>query len=98
MANSKPMTKSDIVNALAEKLGTTKKLANDFLDEFVKLAYQEAKNDFTIPGLGKVTTSVRQERKGRNPQTGAEITIPAKELVKFKVSKTLQDSVFPPKA
>lgn len=91
---AKSMTKTDIVNHLADKLGTTKKTANDFLDEFVQLAYAEAKNDFTIPGLGKITTSTRQERKGRNPQTGAEITIPAKSVVKFKVSKTLQDAVF----
>jgi len=91
---AKSMTKSDIVNHLADKLGTTKKLANDFLDEFVNLASVEAKNEFTIPGLGKITTSKRQERKGRNPQTGEEITIAAKEVVKFKVSKTLQDAVF----
>lgn len=93
----KPMTKGDIVGALAEKMSATKRASSDFLDALVELAYTEAKNDFTIPGLGKITVVERQKRKGRNPSTGKEITIPAKKVVKFKVSKKLQDAVFPPK-
>jgi len=92
------MTKSDIVNHLAKKLSTTKKLSTQFVDEFVSLAAKEAKKDFVIPGLGKLHVANRKKRKGRNPATGEEILIPAKKVVKFRVSKTLSDAVHPPKA
>ena len=90
------MTKSDIVNHLSKKLGTTKKLSTEFVDEFVGLAYSQAKKDFVIPGLGKLHVASRKRRKGRNPATGEEIMIPAKKVVKFRVSKTLSDAVYPP--
>jgi len=93
----KPMTKGEIVNHLAKKLGTTKKEANGFLNELVALAYKQAKTGFTIPGLGKLYVKSRKRRKGRNPATGETIVIPAKKVVSFKVSKTCQDAVYPPK-
>ena len=95
---AKPLTKGEIVDHLASKLGTTKKLANDFLLELNTLAYKNAKKGFTIPGLGKLSISSRKKRKGRNPQTGEALVIPAKKVVKFKVAKQCQDQVFPPKA
>ncbi|VAX22563.1 Putative DNA-binding protein HU-beta (ACLAME 290) [hydrothermal vent metagenome] len=96
-AASKPMTKGEIVDVLAGRLGTTKKTATQFLEDLVALAHLNAKKGFTIPGLGKVSTASRKARKGRNPQTGAAIKIPAKKVVKFKVAKAAQDAVFPPK-
>ncbi len=92
-----PMTKAQIVDHLAAKLDTTKKAASAFLDEFVQLVYKNAKKSFVIPGLGKVYTARTKKRKGRNPATGESIVIPAKNKVKFRVSKALQDAVFPPK-
>ena len=97
MANAKPMTKSDIVDHLSKKMGTTKKLSTQFLEEFVQLAYKEAKKSFVIPGLGKLSVSSRKKRKGRNPATGAEIIIPAKKVLKFRVAKAASDAVVPPK-
>ena len=94
---AKSMTKGDIVDHLSKKLGTTKKLSTQFLEELVGLAHKEAKKDFTIPGLGKLTVGSRKKRKGRNPATGQEIIIPAKKFVKFKVAKAAQDAVYPPK-
>lgn len=95
---AKAMTKSDIVNHLSNKLGTTKKLSTEFVEEFVGLAYKEAKKDFVIPGLGKLHVASRKRRKGRNPATGEEIMIPAKKVVKFRVSKSCSDAVYPPTA
>ena len=97
MAQAKPMTKGDIVDHLSKKLGTTKKLSTQFLEEFVTLAHKQAKKDFTIPGLGKLSVSSRKRRKGRNPSTGEEIVIPAKKVLKFRVAKAATDAVFPPK-
>jgi DNA-binding protein HU-beta len=93
----KQMTKGEIVDHLSKKLGTTKKLTNDFMVELNELAYKQAKKGFTIPGLGKVFTTRTKKRNGRNPATGAAIVIPAKNKVKFKVSKAAQDAVYPTK-
>jgi DNA-binding protein HU-beta len=92
---AKPMTKGDIVSHLSKKTGTTKKLANQFLDELVGLSHKEAKKDFTIPGLGKLTVASRKKRIGRNPATGQSMVIPAKKVLKFKISKQAKDAVFP---
>lgn len=93
----KPLTKAQIVEHLANKLEVTKKQSALFLDELAMLAGKNAKKTFTIPGIGKVSTAVRKARKGRNPQTGEEIKIARKSVVKFKVGKALQDAVYPPK-
>ena len=90
---AKSMTKSEIINHLANKTKTTKKVAGQFLDEFVKLSYKEAKKDFVIPGLGKLTVSQRQQRMGRNPATGATIVIPARKVLKFRIGKAAKDAV-----
>ena len=81
------MTKSATISYLAAKTGLSKKLSNQFVEELVKLAYREAKNAFTIPGLGKVVLVNRAARMGRNPKTGEAIQIPAKRVVKFRVAK-----------
>jgi len=87
------MTKSQIAEHLAQKLGTTKKLANQAVEELVALAHKEAENGFTIPGLGKLVVQERKARKGRNPQTGEEIDIPAKTVCKFRIAKACKDAV-----
>lgn len=92
---AKSLTKGEIITHLAKKTGTTKRVANQFLDEFVLLSYKEAKKDFTIPGLGKLTVVNRKKRMGRNPATGETMVIPAKSVLKFKVGKPAQDAVFP---
>lgn len=91
------MTKDEILSHLSNKVGTTKKVAGEFLDELVKLSYKEAKKSFVLPGLGKLSVSQRKQRMGRNPKTGETMVIPAKKVLKFKISKTAQDSVFPKK-
>ncbi len=90
---AKALTKSQIVAQLATKSGVTKKLASDMLDHLATLAYKEAKNSFTVPGLGKLVLSHRKARTCRNPQTGQPITIPAKKVVKFRVAKVAKDAI-----
>jgi len=89
----KPLTKAQIVDQLAQKTEVTKKIATQFLDELAGLAYKEAKNTFTLPGLGKLVLSNRKARTGRNPQTGATIKIAAKKVVKFRVAKAAKDAI-----
>lgn len=90
----KPLTKSQITDKIAEKAEISKKLAAQILNDLAELAYKEAKNTFTIPGLGKLVLSSRKARMGRNPQTGAAIKIAAKKVVKFRVSKAAKDAIF----
>ena len=66
------MTKSEMLNALAEKLGKTRKEVSEIMDVIVAMAHEETKKsgEFTIPGLGKLVKKDRKERMGRNPATG----------------------------
>jgi DNA-binding protein HU-beta len=91
------MTKSQIAEHLAEKTGVTKKISALYLEELAALAYKQAKNSFTMPGLGKLVLVNRKARMGRNPATGEAIKIPAKRVVKFRVAKAAKDSILGPK-
>ena len=86
------MTKSQTIAAMAEKTGMTKAQVSGFLEEFAKLAYVEAKDGFVLPGLGKLVLVNRKARMGRNPATGETIQIPAKTVVKFRVSKVCKEA------
>ena len=90
---AKPMTKSKIVAAMAEKCDIPKKTSAAYLEALAAMAHKEAKNGFTIPGLGKLVLVNRKARMGRNPQTGEAIKIPAKRVVRFRVAKAMKDSV-----
>ena len=90
---AKSMTKSQIADHVAQKAGLTKKAAVQLLDDFAALAYREAQNVFVVPGIGKLGLANRKARMGRNPQTGEAIKIPAKRVVKFRVSKAAKDAI-----
>ena len=94
---AKAMTKSQIVEHLSKKTDTTKKLSEQFLNELVTLAHKEAKNSFTIPGLGKLVVVNRKKRMGRNPATGESMVIPAKKVLKFRIAKAAKDAIMPKK-
>ena len=90
---AKPLTKSQIAAEVAEKAGVTKRQAVDILQTIADLAYKNAKNTFTLPGLGKLVLVNRKARIGRNPATGESINIPAKRVVKFRVAKAAKDAI-----
>ncbi len=92
---AKSMTKSEIIGHLADKTGLNRKQVGEFFDELTKLAYQEAANGFTLPGLGKLVLAERAARMGRNPKTGEPIHIPAKRALKFRFAKEAKDAITP---
>lgn len=98
-AKPKLMTKSQMAAHIADKFSLSKKAANEILDEIAAVAVAQTKKAgaFTLPGLGKLVKAHRKARKGRNPATGAEIKIPAKTVVKFRVAKACKDAIVPPK-
>ncbi len=87
------ISKSETLNRLSEKTGLTKKQVGLFIDELAALAYKEARNGFTFPGVGKLVVVDRKARLGRNPATGETIQIPAKRVLKFRIAKAAKDSV-----
>ena len=90
---AKAMSKSKIVGALAEKVGITKKQSAAYLEALAALAYKEAKNGFTFPGVGKLVVRSYKARMGRNPQTGEAIKIPARRRLRFRVAKVASDTI-----
>jgi DNA-binding protein HU-beta len=90
---AKALTKSQIAASVAETVGLTKKQAVQTIEALVALAYKNAKNSFTVPGLGKLVLVNRKARMGRNPATGEQIKIAAKRVVKFRVSKAAKDAI-----
>ena len=90
---AKAMTKAQILKAVAEKCDLPKKTVVEVVETLVGLAYKEAKNGFTIPGLGKLVLVHRKARMGRNPATGEPIHIPAKTVLRFRIAKAAKDAV-----
>lgn len=89
----KALTKVQVVAGVAEAAGISKKQAATAIEAIVQMAYKNAKNGFTIPGLGKLVLMNRKARIGRNPATGEQINIPAKRVLKFRVAKACKDAI-----
>jgi DNA-binding protein HU-beta len=90
---AKALSKSQVAAEIAEKAGLKKKQAAEILEIIAALAYKNAKNTFTLPGIGKLVLVNRKARLGRNPATGEQIQIPAKRVVKFRVAKACKDAI-----
>lgn len=89
------MNKGQLISKIAEDAGLTKAQATSALDAVVDGVTGTLKSGdkLTLVGFGTFAISARAARKGRNPQTGAEINIPAKNVVKFKAGKDLTEKV-----
>ncbi len=92
------MSKSETFNRIAEKTGLKRTQVREVFEEMANLAYKEARNGFTIPGIGKLVIVDRNARLGRNPATGEQIQIPAKRVLKFRIAKQAKDATAPAKS
>lgn len=92
---AKPMTKAQLVAAMAEETGSDKKSAAAALDALSAIITREvsAGGAVTLPGVGKVYCRERPERMVRNPATGEQIKKDADKVVKMTIAKALKDSV-----
>ncbi|MFZ5710005.1 MAG: HU family DNA-binding protein [Pseudomonadota bacterium] len=92
---SKPMTKSQLVSALAEAMGSDKKAAAKALDGIAEVVAATVRSGgaVTLPGIGKIVCRSRPERQVRNPATNELIKKPADKVVKMSVAKALKESV-----
>ena len=89
------MNKTELVAAMAEKTQLSKKDAEAALKAFTEVVAEELKKGEKIQlvGFGTFEVSERAARTGRNPQTGAEMTIAASKAPKFKAGKALKDAI-----
>lgn len=89
------MTKGELVDAIAGAAGITKVDAEKALNAFTEAVTKSLKKGDSVGlvGFGTFSVSKRKARKGRNPQTGKEINIPAAKVPKFKAGKGLKDAV-----
>ncbi len=85
------MNKAQLIDATASQIGLTKADTKKALDGFIDVISKTLKTGdrIALVGFGSFSVTDRKERKGRNPQTGQEITIPAKKAVKFKAGSDL---------
>ncbi len=90
------MTKADLIESVASQgNGMTKKAAGELVDSLFATIAKSIKKEgrFSYPGFGTWTVRSRKARKGRNPQTGAEIKIKASKTVGFKPAKELKGAL-----
>jgi DNA-binding protein HU-beta len=93
---AKALTKSEVAATLAEQVGITKKQTVQVLDLMAALAYKQAKNTFTLPGIGKLVLVNRPARTMTmqfGPKKGQTIKVPARRVVKFRVAKAAKDAI-----
>jgi DNA-binding protein HU-beta len=89
------MNKAQLIDAIAGDAGLSKADAKKALDSFIQATSGALKKGdrVALVGFGSFSVAQRSARTGRNPQTGKEITIPAKKVVKFKAGSDLADTV-----
>ncbi len=89
------MTRTELIEALAQGAGLEKKQAKSALEAMTGIVEKQIKKGGEVPfrGLGKFKVVKRKARMGRNPATGEPIKIPAKTVVRFTVAKALKDLV-----
>lgn len=89
------MKKVELIESVAEKAGLTKADAGRAVDAMVASITEALVKGDRVPlvGFGTFATSKRAARTGRNPQTGAEVKIPARTAVTFKAGSALKDAV-----
>lgn len=89
------MNKAELIDAMASGAGLSKNDAKKALEAFIGATGESLKagNRVALVGFGSFSVSTRAARKGRNPQTGKEIDIAAKKVVKFKAGADLSNTV-----
>jgi DNA-binding protein HU-beta len=93
---AKPLTKSQVAAAVAEKSGIAKKEAALALQVLAELTYKNAKNSFVIPGVGKVVLANRPAREmimRFGPKAGQKVKVPAKRVLRFRFAKAAKDAI-----
>lgn len=89
------MKKSELLTRIAEKLAIKRKEAERAIDCFIETLYEglRKENKVNVAGLGIFSIRDRKARTARNPKTGETVHVPAKKVIKFRVSKDMKTSI-----
>lgn len=89
------MKKSELLNRIATKLDMKRKDVERVVDEFINTLAEglRKENKVNVAGLGIFSVRDRKARTARNPKTGETVHVPAKRVVKFRVSKDMKTAV-----
>jgi len=87
------LTKSELIAEIAQRAGVERKTAETMLDCLARLAYEHARDEFSVPGIGKLVLVDRKARVARNPKTGEPVQVPAKKALKFRIAKAAKDAI-----
>ena len=89
------MNKGDLIDAIAEESGLTKKDSKEALEAIIKIVGETLKkgDKLTLTGFASFSVVQRAARTGRNPKTGKEIKIPAKKAIKFSEGSELSEAI-----
>ena len=89
------LTKIDIVEAIAEQIGYTKKISTELVETLLELIKSslEAGDDVLVSGFGKFCVKAKKERRGRNPSTGGDMMLRPRKVLSFKCSGKLRDKI-----
>ncbi len=89
------LTKTIIAEQIQEELNISRTTAYEVMEEFLEIIKEtiESGEDIMISGFGKFCVNEKKERKGRNPATDEEMTLPARRVVTFKCSGKLRDLI-----
>ena len=92
---TKTLTKTNIVEAVAEQNGFTKNEAKNHVETMLEIIKQtlESGEDIMISGFGKFCVRDKNQRRGRNPSTGDDMMIEARRVVTFKCARPLRESI-----
>ncbi len=95
--SEKTLTKADIVDVIYSKANRNRNEVKKLVESLLKISKQAIKKDevLLISGLGKFEAYRKRARKGRNPQTDATITLPARNVVVFRVSRKFRAELNP---
>ena len=89
------MTKADLVDIVFYEGGVSRRRADIYVEELLELVKEvlEEGDDLKVSGFGKFEVRKKGQRVGRNPRSGTEIMIPARKVLRFKVSQVLKDEL-----
>ncbi len=89
------LTKTIIAEKIQDNLYLSRTTSQEIMEEFLEIIKETIENgeDIMISGFGKFCVNEKQKRKGRNPATDQEMTLPARRVVTFKCSGKLRDHI-----
>jgi DNA-binding protein HU-beta len=95
MSTQKKINRTEFIDELADKLGSSKAHAEKFLNEFIDLVTQKLTADYhvNLTGFGQYRVTNRRARTGVNPKTGQKMSIGSSKSVRFKPGKTLKELI-----